>query len=193
MNTIFKSTLGAATLAAASWAVAAPLNIAGALSAADPTYNRVLSGTPPTGLSGVGTAVSYDSYQFYVSANGSYRMETLSAAFATNTADDTFITLYLGSSFIAATPLLNALAADDDAGAGPLSLLNLNLLANTNYLLVITSFFNGAFGNYTAIIASNATNPGNVFAGTVPVPAPATAALVSLALAALALTRRRPA
>ena len=193
MQTHIKFVLAAVALAASSWAAAAPLNFAGFMSAADPTYNRVLPGSPPTTVSAVGTAVRYDSYQFYVDISGSYRMETLSAAFTTGTADDTFITLYLGSSFMAVTALLNALAADDDAGAGSLSLLNRNLLANTNYLLVVTSFANGQLGSYSGIIAAAAGTSGNVFAGTVPtgVPAPATAALVPLALAALALTRRR--
>ena len=187
-----KFALAAGACAAASWSSAAPLNIAGALSASDPIYNRVLSGNPPPGLSGNGTAVSYDIYNFYVTVTGSYRMETLSAAFTTFTADDTFITLYLGSGFTAATPLVGALQADDDAGVGALSLINRNLLANTNYSLVITSFNNGQFGNYTGIIAAAVGQAGDVIAGTVPVSAPATGALVALALASLALTSRRP-
>jgi MYXO-CTERM domain-containing protein len=191
VNKTLRLALGAVSLAAAQFAAAAPLNFAGALAATDPLYNRPLSGNPPGALSVVGTAVRYDTYQFYVDLSGSYRMETLAAAFTTGTADDTFITLYLGSSFNAATPLVGALEADDDNGAGFLSLINRNLVANTNYLLVVTSFGNGQLGAYNGIVAAAAGFAGNVFAGTVPVPAPATAALVPLALAALALTRRR--
>jgi MYXO-CTERM domain-containing protein len=184
--------LAAVTLAFAQAASAGFVNFAGALAATDPLYNRVLSGTPPTGLSAVGTAVRYDTFQFWVNTAGAYSMETLSANFTSGTSDDTFITLYLGSTFNAATPLVNALAADDDSGAGFLSLININLMANTNYLLVVTSFANGQLGNYTGQIRTNPiTGNGIVTLGTVPVPAPATAALVPLALAALALTRRR--
>lgn len=189
MNTTLKLALGAVALAAAHFAAAAPVNFSGSLSSSDPTYNRVLAGTPPTALSLIGTAVRYDTYQFFVDLAGSYRMETLFAAF-----NDTFLTLYLGASFNAATPLVNALSANDDIGTGNLlSRINLNLLANTNYLLVATSFNNADRGAYNGIIAANTGNAGNVFTGTVsmPVPAPATLALVPLALAALALTRRR--
>jgi hypothetical protein len=184
-------------LGLASLAQAAPLNIVGALSNTDPTFNRPLSGTPPPILSGVGTNVSFDAYQFFVDTTGSYRMETLSASLSPGDADDTFLVLYLGSSFNPATPLVNALAANDDSGSGALSLINLNLSANTNYLLVVTSFNNGAFGNYTGVIAANDGNAGNVFGGTVPtnpggnVPVPGTTALLSLGLLALVVRRRR--
>ena len=191
MSKTLKLALAASAIAAASWATAAPLNIAGALSNTDPLYNRLVSGNPPVLLSGVGTAVRYDIYNFYVTVTGSYRMETLSAAFTTATADDTFITLYLGSGFTAGTPLVGALEADDDSGVGFLSLINRNLVANTNYSLVITSFANGQLGNYTGIIAAAVGQAGDVIAGTVPVSAPATGALVALALAGLALTSRR--
>ena len=115
LNTTLKLALGAVALAAAHFAAAAPVNFSGSLSSSDPTYNRVLGGTPPTALSATGTAVRYDTYQFYVDLAGSYRMETLFAAF-----NDTFLTLYLGASFNAATPLVNALSANDDIGTGNL-------------------------------------------------------------------------
>ena len=66
-------------------ALAARVPFAGSLLAADPIYNRALAGNPPGALSGVGTAVSYDVYAFTVTANGSYVMETLSAAFTAGT------------------------------------------------------------------------------------------------------------
>jgi len=151
----------------------------------------VQAGNPPTVLSAAGTSVRYEIYNFYVTMTGSYRMETLSAAFTTGTADDTFITLYNGGSFNAANPLFGALVADDDAGAGSLSLINRNLLGDTNYALVVTSFSNGQLGNYSGIIAAGTGQPGDVIGGALPVSEPATGALVAMALAGPALSRRR--
>lgn len=172
-------------------ALAAPVPFSGSLSAGDPVYNRTLAGNPPFSLSGVGTAVSYDVYPFHVTANGSYVMETLGAAFTTGSSDDTFITLYQNS-FTAATALVNVLQADDDSGPGALSTITRSLSAGINYFLVVTSFDNGQFGNYNGRFDS-VTGAGQVVLGTIPtgVPEPTMLMLVPVALAGLAAARRR--
>ena len=93
IQTVRKTFVALAAAAVSQLALAAPVNSAGALTASDATYNRVISGNPPTVLSGVGTAVSYDVYSFMVSLTDTYSVGTLSAAFTTGTADGTFITI----------------------------------------------------------------------------------------------------
>ncbi len=147
-------------------ALAVDVPFAGTLSATDPTYNRTLSGNPPSGLSAAGTAVRYDVLPFYVTLNDTYLAETLSAVFSPGTADDTFITIYQNA-FNPLAALTNALIADDDSGAGSLSLATKALTASTQYYLVVTSFSNGALGDYTGHLNSS-TGLGQVVIGAVP-------------------------
>jgi hypothetical protein len=172
-------------------ALAAPVLFSGNLSTTDLTYNRTLSGNPPSSLSSVGTAVSYDLFSFHVTATGSYVMETLGAAFTSGPSDDTFIALYQNV-FDAATPLTNVVQADDDSGAGALSTITRTLSSGVNYFLVVTSFANGQFGTYNGRF-NTAGGDGQVVLGTSPtgVPEPTMLLLVPSALAALALARRR--
>jgi hypothetical protein len=172
-------------------ALAAPVLFSGSLSAADPTYNRTLSGNLPLSLSAVGTAVSYDVYAFSVTASGSYVMETLSASFTSSTTDDTFITLYRDA-FNPANALTNALQADDDSGPGSLSTITRGLNSGVDYFLVVTSFNNRQFGDYTGRFNTVAGN-GQVVLQTTGnnVPEPSTLLLAPAALAALGLMRRR--
>jgi hypothetical protein len=178
-----------AALAAASHAVEVP--ISGTLSEDDPTYTRVLVGDPPTLLSGVGTAVSYDVFPFYVTLSGTYFAETLSADLTISpdafTADDTFITLYQNA-FNPAAGLSNALIANDDSGLGSLSLATKALTAGTQYYLVVTSYANEQFGPYTGRLNST-TGVGQVILGSVPeLP---TWAMLAAPLAVGAAWRRR--
>lgn len=192
MNSI-RSWIAAVGIAALSQAtLAAPVALSGSLSAGDPVYNRVLAGNPPSGLSIVGTSVSYDAYAFHVTANSSYLLQILSAAFTTGVSDDTFITLYQ-TAFDAASPLTNALRADDDSGLGSLSSMTLALNAGVNYFLVVTSFDNGQFGDYTGQLSNASGGGGDVVLDSVTtdVPEPSMLMLVPMALSGLALTRRR--
>jgi hypothetical protein len=181
--------LAGTVLGLAQAALAVDVPFAGTLSPNDPVYNRTLSGNPPGGLSAVGTAVTYDLYPFYVSANGTYLAETLSARFAPGTADDTFITIYQGS-FNAGAPLANAIIADDDSGVGGLSLATKALTSGTQYYLVVTSFANGQLGDYTGHLNST-NNLGQVILGAVPELPTSTLMLSAMAVVALAARRRR--
>jgi hypothetical protein len=174
-------------------ALAVDVPFSGTLSVSDPTYNRTLGGNPPTGLSGVGSAVTYDVLPFYVTASSTYVAETLSANFTLPTgafsADDTFITIYQ-TAFNPAAALTNAIIADDDGGGGSgLSLATKALTAGTQYYLVVTSFTNGQLGDYTGHLNST-TGVGQVVLGAVPeLP---TSAMMLLSLGAVgALTRAR--
>jgi hypothetical protein len=180
--------LGAALLGAAQFAAAATTPFVGTLSGTDPTFNRPLAGNPPGGLSGVGTAVSYDLLPFYVTAADTFTMRTTSASLSPGTADDTFIVLYQNA-FNAGAPLANALQADDDSGPGALSQMSRALAPGVQYYLVVTSFSNGALGDYTG----NIQNPGNGAAvlGLVPEPSTAMMMIAALAVGGLAASRRR--
>jgi MYXO-CTERM domain-containing protein len=178
-------------LALSQLALAAPVSFSGTLSADDPTYNRSLSGSPPSSLSAVGTAVSYDVLGFHVTASGSYLMEILSASLSNGSPDDTFIALYQDA-FDPTQALLNIVEADDDAGLGLLSRMSRALDVGTSYFLVITSFNNGQLGDYAGRFDTVAGD-GQVVIDAVPngVPEPSTVLLGPAALAAAALTRRR--
>lgn len=152
-----------------------------------PTFNRALQGTPPTGLSLVGTAVSYTTLNFTVSASGSYTFLSDSTAATTGgTTWDNFAFLYQGS-FNPAAALTNVLIGNDDNPTIGLAGFSFALTAGTNYVFVTTGFANTDFGPYSLSI----TGPGNVVIGNVPEPGAWAMMLGGLAgVAALARRRR---
>jgi hypothetical protein len=167
-------------------AFAAPVSFSGELTASDPTFNRPFT---TTFLSGAGTNVAYDVYDFHVSANGVYSVESTSF---TGSNSDTFLALYQGA-FNAASPLANLLAVDDDSGAGLLSLINQALQADNQYFLVFTSYGNNQFGSYTGVFNA-VSGGGQVILGAEDsndVPEPGTLALLPLAALGAAMARRR--
>lgn len=176
--------LAYSALALAAFAVAAPAQAATAVVAGDttgsPTYNRTLSGSPPTILSAVGTAVAYDVVSFSVGTGGSYSFNLDSLVF------DPFLTLYSGS-FDPSNPLANALIADDDAGPGSNSAFSFNLASGVSYFAVATGFGNSDFGAYTLTI----TGPGDILIGAGAVPEPGTWALLILGFGMTGAAMRR--
>ncbi len=129
--------------------------------AGGPTFNRPLSGTPPTGLSAVGTAVPWSSQAFSVDLAGSYVFQSTS----TTAGFDNFTLLYLAS-FNPATPLTNALVVNDDNPTIGLSGFTINLTAGANYIFVTTGFANDDFGSFSNTI----NGPGNILLAGAAVP-----------------------
>jgi hypothetical protein len=147
-----------------------------------PTYNRPLGGRPPTTLSGVGTAVRYVVTPFTVSVSGNYN-------FLNSSVHDSYLGVHRNL-FNPATPLLNALAYDDDSGPGSDSAITaLGLLAGVSYFAVSSGFANTDFGRFTLTI----DGPGNIIGSGGGVPEPATWAMLIFGFAAIgaALRRRR--
>ncbi len=169
--------------------VPTPYSYGTTLDAGSPVFNRpvaALPGLPPTTISSSGTAVSYGALFFIPDTTGSYSIETTAATLTPGPADDTFLVLYQGS-FNPASPLTNALAADDDSGVGSLSLFSQNLTAGTSYFLITTTFSNGVFGQITTRISGPPGSSLNLSA----IPEPGSAAVLGLGALGLAFRRRK--
>lgn len=176
-------------LALTALTLAAPASaqiFTGTTTAADPTYNRPLSGIPPTSLSAVGTAVHYELLPFEVTADGSYDF-LLHGDSPVNW--DTFLGLYSGS-FDPTSSLTNALAYNDDFPSIGLSGFSYNLLTGTSYFAIVTGFENDDFGDWTLTVRGPGTVvPGG--SGGVPEPAAWGMLIGGFGLAGAAMRRRR--
>lgn len=149
----------AATLALGA-AQADSFTLAGTISLTDATFNRPLT---LTSLSGVGTAVHYDTFSFTGVTPGAYNFLSVATGF------DNFTLLYAGA-FNAATPLTNLVALNDDLGNTSTSGFTYTLAAGTSYTFVTTAFSNTGVGTYTSTITA------------APVPEPETYAMMALGL-----------
>ena len=150
------------TLLASKAANATPFNYTGT-TVGGPTWNRPLSGTPPSGMSGVGTSVPYDEFAFTVDASGAYDFLSLGV---TPTNWDNFLVLYQ-TAFSPLSPLMNVIVANDDfPGIGRAGFNGVSLTAGTQYFLITTGFANTSVGEFSNTI----TGEGNVTPGAVPEP-----------------------
>lgn len=113
----------------------------GTLLSTDPTFNRTLSGEPPTSLSGAATAVYYHVLSVPITLAGVYTFSALSVF-------DNWGILYSPAGFDPLNPLDNAIEADDD-GAGGFDFAISEFLSIGTYYLVVTTYSDGELGDYT--------------------------------------------
>ncbi len=184
MSPLRKTAKSLATLSLAV-ALAAPLlsaQVFTGTTVGGPTFNRPVAGTPPTSLSGVGTAVPYNFLSFTVSNSGSYNF--LSEAIAPANWDN-YLFLYQNS-FNPGAPLSNALIGNDYPTIGR-SGFDFTLTSGTTYVLVTTGFGNDDKGVY-----SNTISGQGVATPTSTVPEPSTNALMAAGLIGVAvITKQR--
>jgi hypothetical protein len=168
---------GIAVLALAAPAAAVVIN---GDTTGGPSWNRTTAGAPPTGLSGVGTAVRYQITAFSVAAAGSYN-------FLSTAGYDNYLHLYQGA-FDPVDQFNGVLIANDDFPNVGISGFSFNLNTGTSYLAVASGFANGDFGTYQLSI----TGPGAVtLGGAVPEPASWAMLIAGFGLAGAMQRRRR--
>lgn len=144
------------------------------------TFNRAV--VDFSGLSGVGTAVSYDSFAFSVDTTGTYNFSSI--ALPVSERWDNMLFLYQGS-FDPLNATLNGVIANDDYnGNVGLSRFVAALSTGVTYVLVTTGFSNEDAGRYINLIRG----PGEI---TAPVPEPETYALLLCGLVVVGYLARR--
>jgi uncharacterized protein (TIGR03382 family) len=147
----------------------------------NPTWNRPV-GTG--GLSGVGTAVPYETQAFSVSSSGPY---TITSAYDASAGYDGYLHLYAGS-FDPQDQFTNLIAGDDDyMGLYGAQMAGVYLTGGTNYIIVNSGFDNADFGAYTTTICGC----GDIQLGGECSTVPAPGALGLVAAGCLSVLRRR--
>ncbi|HID87414.1 MAG TPA: hypothetical protein EYP55_08560, partial [Anaerolineae bacterium] len=128
----------------------------GSLADDDPTFNRPEPGTVCT-LSGIGTAVFYDTYT--IAGGGTLVISMRGTWSGAGTLPDPFVVLYDGS-FDPANPCTNFVAAGDNGGVGYDTLLEVEVPFGT-YVIVATSYDDGQTGTYDLRVEQSYEGPGS--------------------------------
>ncbi len=117
-----------------------------------PTFNRPVDNgnLPPTGLSGIGTAVFYDAHPVTVTQDANYD-------FTTTASFSDYLLIYQDS-FDPGSPLTNCLVAR--YGSGGAAAISAFHLAPGNYVLVSCAYDNGVAGSIS-VTGSQPATPGS--------------------------------
>jgi hypothetical protein len=159
--------------------------IAGALTNTDPTYNRTNTLASCPTLSGTGTNVFYDTYEFTVSGCASTNVTVslcgTNPCAGTGTLADSYVAVYrapggTSGSFNPANPCTNTIAVNDDS-CGSRSQVTATGVGPGNFVVVVTSFANNQQGTYNLFV--DAPGAGCTLTQVVPCAPPPTPAITA--------------
>ncbi|MFP5263770.1 MAG: HYR domain-containing protein [Blastocatellia bacterium] len=134
--------------------------IAGALTNTDSTYNRTNTLASCPTLSGTGTNVFYDTYEFTVSGCASTNVTVslcgTNPCAGTGTLADSYVAVYrapggTSGAFNPANPCTNVIAVNDDS-CGSRSQVTASGVGPGNFVVVVTSFANNQQGTYNLFV-----------------------------------------
>jgi hypothetical protein len=129
--------------------------INGTIDLTDPTYNRPDPGVPPTTSSTAGTAVHYDVISFIIASPGII-------SFTSSSGFDNFGVLYSAAGFNPASPLTNALVANDDQSGSNFG-FTYNFTTPGTYYIVISPYTkSNVTGPYSVAITPATVVPVNL-------------------------------
>jgi hypothetical protein len=191
MKTVFSMSKSSAIKCIAACALAFTAGISSAAvtlfsgdTTGDPTWNRPLSGFPPTNLSGVGTAVRYEVIEFQVNNSATYDFR-LTSTF------DNYLFLYQ-SSFNPTSQLTNVIVGNDDfSGTLNAGFNSIALTAGAQYYLVATGFANTDFGSFNGSITGAGGDDIATIGSVSPIPEPAEWAMMLAGLGAVSWAAKR--
>lgn len=139
-----------------------------------PTFDRPLANFSDYSTNGTGAV--YETIAFMVEDDGEYSITMHGLGF------DTFLLLY-ETAFDPADPLTNGIAANDDLASLRTSGFAADLVAGSQYFVVVTGFSNDQFGAYSLTISGD----GVISA----VPEPSSWLMLAFGVTAFACAQRR--